>query len=175
MLAELRAKGRLTEGVMTMKLAGKVAVVTGGGIGIGRSTALLLAEQGAKVIVTDIDQENGQATAEEIVDLGGEALFVTHDMAKQGDWQRVIGVAIVAYNRIDMLFNNAGLYKIDSIFLRQQENDSNVLCINDVWIELKQLTVSFMKHQEEVMLTDLLIFGIISTKEQSFHTVGTLI
>ncbi len=46
---------RLTEGVMTMKLAGKVAVVTGGGIGIGRSTALLLAEQGAKVIVTDID------------------------------------------------------------------------------------------------------------------------
>lgn len=158
-----------------MKLAGKVAVVTGGGIGIGRSTALLLAEQGAKVIVTDIDQENGQATAEEIVDLDGEALFVTHDMAKQGDWQRVIGVAIVAYNRIDMLFNNAGLYKIDSIFLRQQENDSNVLCINDVWIELKQLTVSFMKHQEEVMLTDLLIFGIISTKEQSFHTVGTLI
>ncbi|MEB3054223.1 MULTISPECIES: SDR family NAD(P)-dependent oxidoreductase [Bacillus] len=166
---------RLTEGVMTMKLAGKVAVVTGGGIGIGRSTALLLAEQGAKVIVTDIDQENGQATAEEIVDLGDEALFVTHDMAKQGDWQRVIGVAIVAYNRIDMLFNNAGLYEIDSIFLRQQENDSNVLCINDVWIELKQLTVSFMKHQEEVMLTDLLIFGIISTKEQSFHTVGTLV
>lgn len=101
---------------MTMKLAGKVAVVTGGGIGIGRSTALLLAEQGAKVIVTDIDQENGQATAEEIVDLGGEALFVTHDMAKQGDWKRVIGVAIDAYNRIDMLFNNAGLYKIDSIF-----------------------------------------------------------
>ncbi|MDZ5607306.1 SDR family NAD(P)-dependent oxidoreductase [Bacillus pseudomycoides] len=166
---------RLTEGVMTMKLAGKVAVVTGGGIGIGRSTALLLAEQGAKVIVTDIDQENGQATAEEIVDLGGEALFVTHDMAKQGDWQRVIKVAIDAYNRIDVLFNNAGLYKIDSIFSRQQENDSNVLCINDVWIEIKQLTSSFMKHQEEVMLTDLPIFGIISTKEQSFHTVGTLV
>ncbi|WP_439741062.1 SDR family NAD(P)-dependent oxidoreductase [Bacillus pseudomycoides] len=158
-----------------MKLAGKVAVVTGGGIGIGRSTALLLAEQGAKVIVTDIDQENGQATAEEIIGLGGEALFVTLDMAKQGDWKRVIEVAIGAYNRIDVLFNNAGLYKIDSIFSRQQENDSNALCINDVWIELKQLTVSFMKHQEEVMLTDLLIFGIISTKEQSFHTVGTLV
>jgi len=166
---------RLTEGVMTMKLAGKVAVVTGGGIGIGRSTALLLAEQGAKVIVTDIDQENGQATAEEIIGLGGEALFVTHDMAKQGDWQRVIEVAIDAYNRIDVLFNNAGLYKIDSIFSRQQENDSNALCINDVWIEIKQLTSSFMKHQEEVMLTDLPIFGIISAKEQSFHTVGTLV
>ena len=48
---------RLIEGVMKMKLAGKVAIVTGGGIGIGRNTALLLAKQGAKVIVTDIDQE----------------------------------------------------------------------------------------------------------------------
>ena len=66
---------RLIEGVMKMKLAGKVAIVTGGGIGIGRNTALLLAKQGAKVIVTDIDQESGQATVEEIMNLGGEALF----------------------------------------------------------------------------------------------------
>ena len=58
-----------------MKLAGKVAIVTGGGIGIGRNTALLLAKQGAKVIVTDIDQESGQATVEEITNLGGEALL----------------------------------------------------------------------------------------------------
>ena len=166
---------RLTEGVMTMKLAGKVAVVTGGGIGIGRSTALLLAAQGVKVIVTDIDRERGQATAEEIVELGGEALFVSHDMGKQGDWQRVISVAIEAYNRIDMLFNNAGLYKIDPIFSRQQENDSNMLCVNDVWIEIKQLTSSLMKQQEELMLSDLPIFGIISTKEQALHTVETLV
>lgn len=66
---------RLIEGVMKMKLAGKVAIVTGGGIGIGRNTALLLAKQGAKVIVTDIDQESGQATVEEITNLGGEALL----------------------------------------------------------------------------------------------------
>ncbi|PFK46930.1 SDR family oxidoreductase [Bacillus cereus] len=166
---------RLTEGVMTMKLAGKVAVVTGGGIGIGRSTALLLAGQGAKVIVTDINEENGQATVEEIADSGGEAFFVTHDMAKQGDWQRVIEVAIAAYDRIDVLFNNAGLYKIDSVFLGQQENDSNALCINDVWIEIKQLTSTFMEHQEEVTLTDLPIFGIINARENSFHAVETLV
>lgn len=67
---------RLIEGVMKMKLAGKVAIVTGGGIGIGRNTALLLAKQGAKVIVTDIDQESGQATVEEITNLGGEALCI---------------------------------------------------------------------------------------------------
>ncbi len=74
---------RLIEGVMKMKLAGKVAIVTGGGIGIGRNTALLLAKQGAKVIVTDIDQESGQATVEEITNLGGEALFVSYNMEKR--------------------------------------------------------------------------------------------
>ncbi|MFT4137435.1 MAG: SDR family NAD(P)-dependent oxidoreductase [Bacillus sp. (in: firmicutes)] len=166
---------RLIEGVMKMKLAGKVAIVTGGGIGIGRNTALLLAKQGAKVIVTDIDQESGQATVEEITNLGGEALFVFYDTEKQGDWQRVISITLNAFSRIDMLFQNAGLYKIDSIFSRQQENDSNVLCINDVWIEIKQLTSSFMKQQEEVVLSDLPIFGIIGTKGQSFHTVEALV
>lgn len=166
---------RLIEGVMKMKLAGKVAIVTGGGIGIGRNTALLLAKQGAKVIVTDIDQESGQATVEEITNLGGEALFVFYDMEKQGDWKRVISITLNAFSRIDMLFQNAGLYKIDSIFSRQQENDSNVLCINDVWIEIKQLTSSFMKQQEEVVLSDLPIFGIIGTKGQSFHTVEALV
>ncbi|OPD51877.1 SDR family NAD(P)-dependent oxidoreductase [Bacillus cereus] len=166
---------RLIEGVMKMKLAGKVAIVTGGGIGIGRNTALLLAKQGAKVIVTDINQESGQATVEEITNLGGEALFVFYDMEKQGDWQRVISITLNAFSRIDMLFQNAGLYKIDSIFSRQQENDSNVLCINDVWIEIKQLTSSFMKQQEEVVLSDLPIFGIIGTKGQSFHTVEALV
>ncbi|WP_088324993.1 SDR family NAD(P)-dependent oxidoreductase [Bacillus cereus] len=166
---------RLIEGVMKMKLAGKVAIVTGGGIGIGRNTALLLAKQGAKVIVTDIDQESGQAAVEEITNLGGEALFVFYDMEKQGDWQRVISITLNAFSRIDMLFQNAGLYKIDSIFSRQQENDSNVLCINDVWIEIKQLTSSFMKQQEEVVLSDLPIFGIIGTKGQSFHTVEALV
>ncbi|CAG9610972.1 hypothetical protein BACCIP111899_00144 [Bacillus rhizoplanae] len=158
-----------------MKLAGKVVVVTGGGIGIGRNTALLLAQQGAKVIVTDIDEENGQATVEEIVDLGGDALFVTHDMSRQSDWRHVLEVAIEAYNRIDMLFNNAGLYKIGPIFSHEKENDSNALCINDVWIEIKQLRSSFMEQQEEVRLSDLPIFGVISTKEQSLHTVESLV
>lgn len=134
-----------------------------------------MAKQGAKVIVTDIDQESGQATVEEITNLGGEALFVFYDMEKQGDWQRVISITLNAFSRIDMLFQNAGLYKIDSIFSRQQENDSNVLCINDVWIEIKQLTSSFMKQQEEVVLSDLPIFGIIGTKGQSFHTVEALV
>ena len=76
-------------------------------------------------------------------------IFCILRYGKQGDWQRVISFAMEAYSRVDMLFQNAGLYKIYSIFSRQQENDSNVLCINYVGIEIKQLTSSFMKQQEE--------------------------
>lgn len=158
-----------------MKLAGKIVVVTGGGIGIGRSTALLLAGQGAKVIVTDIDEESGQATVDEIVELGGDAIFVIHDMSKQSDWRHVIEVALEVYNRVDMLFNNAGLYKIDPIFAHEKENDSTTLCINDVWIEIKQLTSSFMKQQDEMMLTDLPISGVIGARQQSFHTAEVVL
>ncbi|SFI56659.1 SDR family NAD(P)-dependent oxidoreductase [Bacillus sp. 103mf] len=158
-----------------MKLAGKIVVVTGGGIGIGRSTALLLAGRGAKVIVTDIDEEGGQATVEEIVELGGDAIFVTHDMSKQSDWRHVLEVALEVYNRVDMLFNNAGLYKIDPIFSHEKENDSTTLCINDVWIKIKQLTSSFMKQQEEMMLTDLPISGVIGARQQSFQTAEVVL
>ncbi len=105
---------------------------------------------------------------QEITNLGGEALFVSYDMGKQGDWQCVISITLNAFIRIDMLFQNAGLYKIDSIFSYQHKNDSNILCINDVWIEIKQLTSSFMKQQEEMVLSDLPIFGFISTKDNHF-------
>lgn len=108
---------RLIEGVMKMKLAGKVAIVTGGGIGIGRNTALLLAKQGAKVIVTDIDQESGQATVEEITNLGGEALLYSMIWKSKEIGNAAISITLNAFSRIDMLFQNAGLYKIDSIFL----------------------------------------------------------
>ena len=94
---------RLIEGVMKMKLAGKVAIVTGGGIGIGRNTALLLAKQGAKVIVTDIDREwtsNSGGNYES----RRRGTFVSYDMGKQGDWQRVISITLNAFSRIDMLF-----------------------------------------------------------------------
>lgn len=104
--------GRLLKGAVKMKLAGKVAIVTGGGIGIGRKTALLLAKEGAKVVVTDIDERNGQATVDEILNFHGEAIFVTHNVNDEEGWNRVVKEVLQAYRRIDMLFNNAGLYQI---------------------------------------------------------------
>ena len=91
------------------RVDGKVALVTGGAMGMGESHSLLLAKEGAKVVVTDIDNEAGEATAQQIRDEGGEAIFLHHDVASEEQWQSVIDQAVSAYGKIDILINNAGI------------------------------------------------------------------
>jgi len=91
------------------KLDGKVAIVTGAAAGIGRSTALLFAEEGAKVIVADWDEEKGRRVAAEISGAGGAAIFVRVDVSKPEDVQAMVQTAVETYGRLDVLFNNAGV------------------------------------------------------------------
>ncbi len=92
-----------------MRLAGKVAIVTGGGSGIGRATALLFAQEGARVVVADYAPEGGQETVRMIQQHGGEALFVESDVSNAEDMQRLVQTTVDAYGRIDILVNNAAV------------------------------------------------------------------
>ena len=87
-----------------MRLQNKVAIVTGGGSGLGRADALRLAEEGAKVVVTDIDPEAGQATAQAC---GG--LFVTQDVGDERTWPELIASTVETYGGLHVLVNNAGI------------------------------------------------------------------
>lgn len=91
-----------------MRLAGKVAIVTGAGAGIGEATALLFAREGATVCCVDL-AETGQKVAQKIKDSGGKALFVKADISKPEDAKKIVDRAIESYGRIDILFNNAGI------------------------------------------------------------------
>ena len=93
-------------------VAGKVAVITGAGAGIGRATAALFAKNGAKVVVTDIKEAEGQETAGKIMADGGEALFLAHDVSSEEQWQRALAAAKDRFGGIDVLVNNAGIYII---------------------------------------------------------------
>jgi len=96
---------------MTMagRVAGKAALMTGGGSGIGRAAAMLLAREGARVVVTDIDAVSAGETAAMIEAAGGVALALAHDVADEGSWEAVMRRAIDAFGRIDILVNNAGV------------------------------------------------------------------
>lgn len=87
----------------------KVAIVTGGASGLGKSIALLLAREGAKVVVTDIDLEKGGEVAELIRQQDGEAIFIRQDVAVEKDWKRVIDKTLETYGKLHILANSAGI------------------------------------------------------------------
>ena len=96
-----------------MRLKNKVALVTGGSNGIGKESCLLFAEEGAQVIVVDIDEPGGQATVEEIKAAGGQAVFCKANVSKVADCEAMVKAAEENYGGLHILFNNAGIMHSD--------------------------------------------------------------
>jgi NAD(P)-dependent dehydrogenase (short-subunit alcohol dehydrogenase family) len=88
----------------------EVALITGGTSGIGRATALLFAQEGARVAITGRDRERGAGTVEEIRALGSDGLFVPADVRIRADCERSVAETVDRFGRLDVLFNNAGVY-----------------------------------------------------------------
>ena len=91
------------------RVAGKVALVTGAASGLGAASARRLAQEGAKVMLTDVSADAGRAVADQIADAGGEAAFDTHDVTDPNEWESVVGAAVERFGRLDILVNNAGV------------------------------------------------------------------
>ncbi|UFJ41392.1 glucose 1-dehydrogenase [Brevibacillus humidisoli] len=113
-----------------MRLKGKVALITGAGSGIGRSTALLFASQGAKVIVNDISDAQGSDTVAEIVRQGGEGLFLKGDVTKAEEVEAIARRAIERYRQIDVLFNNAGISGVGAVHETAEDLWDRVVNVN---------------------------------------------
>lgn len=90
-------------------LENKVAIITGAGSGIGKATARLFAEQGAKVVVSDISEENGNEAVKEIKAAGGDAIFFKADSASPADNEALVEKTIQQYGKLDIAVNNAGI------------------------------------------------------------------
>jgi NAD(P)-dependent dehydrogenase (short-subunit alcohol dehydrogenase family) len=94
---------------MAELLDGKIAIITGGGSGIGRAASLVFAREGAKLIVADVAEAGGRETVEMVRRQGGEAQFHRCDVARAADVESLIATAVKAYGRLDCAFNNAGI------------------------------------------------------------------
>jgi 3-oxoacyl-[acyl-carrier protein] reductase len=105
---------------MTRKLDGRIAVITGSGRGIGRSIALKLASEGARIVVNDLDAEPANDTVQAIRDLGGEAVACIGSVTAPDFAERLIGTAVSEYKGLDIIVNNAG-YTWDSVIQKMSD------------------------------------------------------
>src|SRR5690606_36248907 len=105
---------------MKMRLKDKVAIITGAGRGIGAVTAKKFAAEGAKVTVSDINEEAVKKTAAEIVDMGGEALGLTVDVTNRQQVDNMIAETLKRFGKIDILINNAGII-LDAQLIKMTE------------------------------------------------------
>jgi len=113
-----------------MRLQGKTAVITGGGGGIGRATALLFAREGAAVSVVDMNRESGHEVAREISDFGGRASFEYADVTLAADCRRVVERTVQEFGGVDALFNNAGIIRRASVIEISEEDWDAVMAVN---------------------------------------------
>jgi NAD(P)-dependent dehydrogenase (short-subunit alcohol dehydrogenase family) len=113
------------------RFEGKVALVTGAGSGIGRATALSFANEGAKVVINDINVDGGEETLRMIKSAGGEAIFVEANVSKAAEVEALVQKAIEAYGRLDCAYNNAGVGEpLKRIHKTTEDNWDHVMATN---------------------------------------------
>jgi NAD(P)-dependent dehydrogenase (short-subunit alcohol dehydrogenase family) len=92
-----------------MRLEGKVALITGGASGMGKVASSMFAAEGAKVVLTDVSDDAGEAVAAEITQAGGQAAFVHADISKEADAKAMVEATVSRFGKLDVLYNNAGI------------------------------------------------------------------
>ena len=112
------------------RVAGKVALITGAAAGIGRAAALLLAREGARLVITDIDEAGVAGVADLVKERGGTALALRQDASCENDWKQTIAAALAAHGELDVLVNNAGVGGSKPLLETSLEDWHSVLRVN---------------------------------------------
>ncbi len=113
-----------------LDFTGKVVLITGGGAGIGRESAILFAQHGAKVVINSVGPTSGQETVNLIRQKGGEAIFIRGDVANNAFCKQLVEKTVEAYGRLDILVNSAGIVRPGNVCEVSEETIDEVLAVN---------------------------------------------
>ena len=156
-----------------LNLTDKIAIVTGSGRGIGRAIAMKLAENGATVVVNDIDRA-AQAVAEEIQATGKKSLAVIADVTSAEDVTKMVDTAIATYGRVDILVNNAGINR-DQLLMRMSEEDwDRVLAVDlkSVFLCTRAVLRPMLKQRQGRIVSIASIVGLVGNPGQANYAAA---
>ena len=158
-----------------MDFKGKVAVVTGGGNGIGRAVALAFAQHGAKVVVVDRDGKAGEETAGSIRKLGGEALAVMADVTRSAEVQAYVQATLEKYGRIDCFFNNAGIEgKVAHVANYDEAVFDQVINVNvkGVFLGMRHVLPVMLKQGSGAVVNTASVAGLLASPGMSAYVAS---
>ncbi|MBQ0720564.1 MAG: SDR family oxidoreductase [Gammaproteobacteria bacterium] len=130
-------------------LEGKVGLITGAGSGIGRATSIIFADEGAKVVVCDVNEKGGEETVNLITQAGGEAIFVRCDVTDSASVEAMVKACVRNYGQLDCAFNNAGVSgKMANTVMCTEDNFDLNIAVNlkGVWLCMKQQIQQFLEQ-----------------------------
>jgi NAD(P)-dependent dehydrogenase (short-subunit alcohol dehydrogenase family) len=157
---------------MHQKLAGKVALVTGGGGGIGRATSLAYAREGARVAVVDIDPRAARSVAEAISALGGETIAIATDVSNSEQVAAMVDQVVARFGRLDIAFNNAGIeIEHEPLAKTSEETFDKLMSVNvkGVWLCMKYEIMQMLKQGGGAIVNTSSIGGLVGAPRQPIY------
>lgn len=160
---------------MTGRLEGKVTLVTGGGSGIGRASALAFAREGGKVIIADVAIVSGKETVQITKRAGGEAIFVEADVTKAAEVEALVDKAVKTYGRLDCAFNNAGIEGSGSLTADcSEENWDRTINVNlkGVWLCIKYEIPWMLNHGGGAIVNMSSVVGLVGAENRPAYVAS---
>ncbi|MFP7299401.1 SDR family NAD(P)-dependent oxidoreductase [Neobacillus niacini] len=158
-----------------MKLNGKIAIITGGGSGIGRSSAIRFAKEGAKVTVCDLDSRNGEETVSLIRESGGEAIFIKSDVKDSNQVKDLINTTTNTFGGLHILVNNAGIghREVRSVDLSEEEWDQVIdINLKGVFLGIKYAVPEMKKSGGGAIINTSSLLGLKGKKYQAAYNAS---
>ncbi len=155
---------------MSGQLQGRVALVTGGGSGIGRATALAFAREGARVVVSDVVVDGGEETVLLVKAAGGDASFVAADVSKATDVEQMIRRTVETYGQLDCAHNNAGILRGGPLHKTSEEEWNEVLAVNltGVWLCMKYEIAQMLRQGGGAIVNTSSGAGLVGTPSAAY-------